>query len=450
MAKNSNSIEANSLRPAPVRKFTGPIRRFLHVEASSGIVLMICTVVALICANSAWGNAFHDFWETTVHLGVGEWNLDRPIHFWVNDALMTIFFFVVGLEIKREIVDGELNSLKKASLPIMAAIGGMVVPAATYFAIESGTRGARGWGIPMATDIAFVVGVMALFGPRVPFGLKIFLLSVAIADDMGAVLVIAIAYTEQLNMVALALCACGLATTITLNKLGVRSVAVYVIVGVPTWFAVYKSGIHPTIAGVMLGLLTPTRAWLSTDSLYRVMAEILKSGRAEQNAPLEVSESELLVFAARESVSPLMRLDSRLHPWVGFFILPLFALANAGVEVRAEAIQDEVAIAIALSLVFGKVLGIGGFSYIAVKLGIAQLPAGVNWSMIWAAGMLGGIGFTMSLFVAGLAFKGPQDLIDASKTGIILGSATAAILGALMLWYSLPKGKPKTEEPPTA
>ncbi len=430
-------------RSTPIRRLTAPIRRFLHIEAASGAVLLVCTVVALLLANSAWAKPVHDFWETSLRLGAGTWELDKPLHFWVNDLLMAIFFFVVGLEIKREIVGGELSSPKKAALPVIAALGGMLVPAGIYLAFNHDGPAERGWGVPMATDIAFVVGLMAAFGPRVPFGLKIFLLSLAIADDMGAVLVIAVAYTEQLNLYMLALAGAGFGALVLLNRLGVRTVSIYVVVGAFIWLTVYKAGIHPTVAGVLLGLLTPSTPWLTRETLRLALTEV--SGQLDDTSPvveLRPDDVAILRYAAREAVAPLQRIEDRLHPWVGFVIMPVFALANAGVEVKPAAILDPVALAIMAGLVLGKTVGIVGFSYLAVKLGLANLPRGVTWRMLLAAGVLGGIGFTMSLFIAGLAFPAPPELQDAAKIGIIAGSAIAAVIGAGLLAWSTRNLKP--------
>lgn len=361
--------------------------------------------MALVLAHSSAAHAVHDFWQTPFVIGIGPYQLNKPLEWWVNDALMALFFFVVGLEIKRELVAGELSSLKKAALPVVGALGGMLVPAGIYFALQRGEPGERGWGIPMATDIAFVVGVLALFGKRVPLGLKIFLLSLAIADDIGAILVIAIAYSGSPDWLALGLAGGGFALTYGFNRLGVRSVGTYVVIGAGIWLAVLKSGIHPTIAGVILGLMTPSTIW------------------------------------GNETVSPLERLESALHPWVGFVIMPVFALANAGVEVKLQAIGDPVAVAVALGLVLGKPIGIVAFSFAAVRLRLAELPSGVNWLAMTGAGCLGGIGFTMSLFVAGLAFE-PGQLLDDAKIGILCGSSVSAVLGSVLLVVGLAK---KTE-----
>jgi NhaA family Na+:H+ antiporter len=425
------------LPPRPIERITRPIRHFLHIESASGVVLLLCTVVALVVANSPAAGAFHHFWETHLRIGVGRFGLDEPLHFWVNDALMVLFFFVVGLEIKRELIDGELNSFQKAALPVVGAIGGMLVPAGIYLALQWGQPSERGWGIPMATDIAFVVGVLALFGPRVPFGLKIFLLSLAIVDDVGAILVIAAAYSGSPHWLALGLAALGFAVIYAFNRLGVRAVWVYAVLGVAIWLAVLKSGIHPTIAGVLLGLFTPSRAWVDQHTLHDAIADVLM--RVSDNTELEVEEVDYrrLEFAARESLSPLHRLGMSLHPWVSFIIMPVFALANAGVEIQPAALRDPIALAVAAGLVLGKPLGIVGLCFVAVTLGVAKLPTGVNWKLLIAAGCLGGIGFTMSLFVAGLAFPEVPAHLDAGKVGILIGSAASAILGSGLLLLGL-------------
>jgi NhaA family Na+:H+ antiporter len=420
----------------PIHKLAGPIQRFLEVESASGIVLVVCTAVAMAVANSPLADGFHRFWETHLRVGVGPFALDEPLHFWVNDALMALFFFVVGLEIKRELVAGELSTFQKATLPVVAALGGMLVPAGIYLALQWGKPGERGWGIPMATDIAFVVGVLALFGPRVPFGLKIFLLSLAIADDVGSILVIAAVYSGRPDWVALGAAAAGLGLVYGLTRLRVRTVGVYVLVGAAVWLAVLRSGVHPTIAGVLLGLMTPARAWVGPAVLRDAVADVLKRA-TDGDREVEADDFRRLEFAARESVAPLDRLMHVLHPWVGFVVMPLFALANAGVEVRPARLTDPIALAVALGLVLGKPVGIVGFSFLAVRLGLAQLPTGVTWRALAGAGCLGGIGFTMSLFIAGLGLG--LEYLDAGKVGILTGSLVSAILGSVVLLLGLPK-----------
>ena len=368
---------------------------FLRTEAASGVMLLVCAVVALGLANSPWAETVHDLLHIKIGVAFGGIDLAQPIEFWINDGLMTLFFFVVGLEIKRELTAGELRDPRKAALPIFGALGGMIVPALIYFALRRGTPGERGWGVPMATDIAFVVGVMALLGRRVPLGLKIFLLTLAIVDDLGAILVIAIFYSAAWSPIALAWAGAGIGLILALRAIGVRSIVVYALVGVGVWLAVLESGIHPTIAGVVLGLLAPSRP------------------------------------VGGETVSPLHRLEQALHPWVAFGVMPLFALANAGVTVKFDSFVDPVGWAVVAGLVLGKPIGIALFAWLAVSLRVAKLPTEVNWSILLGGGCLGGIGFTMALFVADLAFKG--DLLDAAKIGILIGSTLSAIIGSVVL-----------------
>lgn len=424
----------------PIRRLTRPLTRFLQIESASGIVLLLCTVLALALANSPAAGAYHAFWHTPVRLEVGGLGLGGELgHFVVNDVLMTVFFFVVGLEIKRELVAGELRDARKAALPVAAALGGMLVPAAIYMALQAGHVGEprfRGWGVPMATDIAFVVGIMAVLGRRVPFGLKIMLLSLAIADDIGAVVVIAAFYSTGLDWGMLLLAAAGFAAVRALSAAGVRPVPVYAAVGAGIWLAVYKSGVHPTIAGVLLGLLTPPRAWVGRDALQSALTD-LQARLTTDPGGVSAEDLEQFAFAARESGSPLERLEHRLHPWVGFVIMPLFALANAGVHVEAEAVTEPVAVAVAVALLLGKPIGVVLFSALAVRCGVARLPHGVSWPVLTGGGFLAGIGFTMSLFVAGLAFAAEPRLLSEAKIGVLLGSVLSALAGTGLLLLAL-------------
>ena len=423
---------AGKLPAAPIHRLTRPLARFLHIESLGGIVLLLCTIVALIIANSPAANAWERFWHTPVALQIGEWKLGGELgHFFVSDVLMTIFFFVVGLEIKRELVSGELREPRKAALPVIAALGGMLVPAGVYLALMHGKPGERGWGVPMATDIAFVVGLLALLGPRVPLGLKILLLSLAIADDIGAVVVIAAFYNTGLDFAALAVAGGGLGLVFILRTLGVRSIFVYTLLGVSIWLATHKSGVHPTIAGVALGLLTPSMTWVSRASLRLALTDLAAELREDGHDDVGAEDLKLMAFAAKESVSPLERLEARLHPWVSFVIMPLFALANAGVAVNADAIRDPVAVAVALGLFLGKPVGVLLFSWLAVKAGAARLPQGVTWNAMAGAGFLAGIGFTMSLFVANLGLEANE--LAAGKVGTLAGSVLSAVVGAIVL-----------------
>ena len=407
-------------------------------------------MIALGVANSPWAAPFTAFWQTRVGLVAGDFALEKPLLLWINDGLMTVFFFLVGLEIKREIVLGELRDPRNAALPVAAALGGMIVPAAIYLAFQWGGPGERGWGVPMATDIAFVVGLLALLGRRVPIGLKILLLTLAIVDDIGAILVIAVAYTADLEPLFLLPAAAGFGLIYLSNRIGVRPVPVYAVLGAGIWLAFLKSGVHPTVAGVLLGLLTPAHPWFAASSLANVAEGVARRLRDDREGDDESAHHEeavhVLTRTARETLSPLDRLETALHPWVAFGIMPLFALANAGVRIEWGGVGNPVAVAIAVGLIAGKPLGILGFSWIAVRLGLARLPAGMGWKPLIGASCLAGVGFTMSLFVAGLALKG--DLLDAGKSGILVGSVVSAVLGvALLVYFSNENQQGSAESP---
>lgn len=424
-------------RKALIEPWMRPVVRFLHVEAAGGFVLLACTALALILANSPWSAQFADIWQTRVGFTVGSFELYKPLLLWINDGLMTVFFFVVGLEIKREIVFGELKDRRKAALPAAAALGGMLAPAVIYLCVQGGGPGGRGWGIPMATDIAFVVGFLALLGSRIPFGLKILLLALAIVDDIGAILVIAVAYSADTSLSFLVIGLASFGVVFLFRWIGVRTVPVYIFLGAGIWLLFLKSGVHPTVAGVVLGLLTPASPWFAGGSLVNVAEGVaLRLGQERDADGKQHKEAvQLLTVTARETIAPLDRLEAALHPWVAFGIMPLFALANAGVKVELPAMTDPVALSVASGLVLGKPLGIVAFSWTAVKLGLARLPTGVNWTTLFGAGCLAGIGFTMSLFIAGLALE--AELLAAGKIGTLLGSLISATLGLGLLMYSL-------------
>ncbi|MDZ4819814.1 MAG: Na+/H+ antiporter NhaA [Planctomycetota bacterium] len=431
--------KANVLPTRPIERLLTPFQRFLHIQAASGIVLLLCTAIALYLANSAWAESFAAFWHTEITLSIGAWKLEGSIgHLIVNDGLMTIFFFVVGLEIKREIVTGELSEFRKALLPVVAAIGGMVVPAIVYLMFQYGEPGERGWAIPMATDIAFVVGFLALFGDRVPVGLKIFLLSLAIVDDLGAILIIALVFSDSLAWNWLALAGVGFALTWLFNKIGVRSVFVYLIIGFFIWLAFLTAHVHPTVAGVILGLMTPAKAWIGENTFTELLRGVWSGDLEVDFTPdIQSLNADRLQFAARETTSPLTRLENMLHPWVAFVIMPIFALANAGVKIDPSGLSDPVAMAVAAGLFIGKPVGILLACFITIRLGWSALPRGVNWPMLAGGGCLAGIGFTMALFLNALAFGGPEDLIHqvAGKIGTLSGSVISSILGAVILIY---------------
>ena len=422
-----------ALPPDPIDRLVAPLERFLHVEAAGGIVLLACTIAALVIANSPLGDAYHDWWHVEVGVQIGSFELRNSLEHWVNDGLMTLFFFVVGLEVKRELVLGDLRDPRAAALPIAAAIGGMVGPAAMYLAMLGNAPAARGWGVPMATDIAFVVGCMAVLGKRVPHSLRVMLLSLAIADDIGAILVIAIVYSAGIAWVPLTVGLLGIVVVVLFERIGIRSFRLYTVVGVVIWAAFVKSGVHATIAGVLLGLLTPARPYLGR----RAFAKLLdRGGQLLRGGTWSGSEGAAGVRALRRAshavVSPLEYLEFRLHPWVSFVIMPVFALANAAVHVNAADLTSRVTVAVAISLLAGKPIGIVLSSWVAVLLGAARLPEGVSWLAVAGGGILCGIGFTMALFIANLALAGPD--LGAAKVGILIASAIAAAAGMLVLF----------------
>ena len=418
-----------------------PFQRFFRLEAASGILLVLAAIVALAWANSPAADSYFRLWQTTITIDIGVLVLSKALILWINDALMAIFFFVVGLEIKREVLVGELAAPKKAALSVAAALGGMLAPAAIYVAINAGGPGVSGWGIPMATDIAFALGVLALLGRRVPLALKIFVTAVAIVDDLGAVLVIALFYTDSVSGGALVAGGVCLAIAIVLNRSGVRATWPYAIVGAGLWLGVLKSGVHATVAGVLLAMTIPARRLIDAPEFMRraemLLGEFVKDLRGGHTEPTEGQRdaAHSLVVAAQELEAPLVRLEHALHPWVAFFIMPVFALANAGVTVGgglAETMTSPVTLGIILGLCLGKPLGIVLLSWLAVRMGIAVLPAGTTWTRLVGVSLLCGIGFTMSLFIANLAFADAQ-LLGGAKVGILAGSLVAGIAGALVL-----------------
>ena len=432
----------------PIEKLTYPIQEFLHQQASGGILLIIATVIALAWANSPFAESYHHLWHTYVKIDIGGVGLNDSLHHWINDGLMVIFFFVVGLEIKRELLVGELSSVKKAALPIAAALGGMIFPALIYTIFNLGSEGASGWGIPMATDIAFVVGILALLGNRVPLALKIFILALAIVDDLGAVLVIAIFYTSNISYTSLLIGAGLIVLLIAMNRMGVRNLLVYTLVGIALWLAFLKSGVHATVAGVLLAFTIPVSSRINTKKFKNETESLLKDfDNAGEHGEHVLTNSERLSIVdqiennCEKILTPLKRFEHGLHPWVLFFIMPVFALANAGVTIGSglsSALTHPVSIGIILGLFIGKQIGIFGFSYLAVKLKIASEPEGVSWKKIYAASILAGIGFTMSLFIANLAFSSPE-LLNISKVGILTGSLLSGIVGFIILKSALSK-----------
>jgi NhaA family Na+:H+ antiporter len=387
-----------------------PIREFLETETAGGLILLAAALVALAWVNLPFGESYEDVWQTDLSIGLGDANLTLDLRHWINDGLMAIFFFVAGMEIKRELVKGELHDPRRAALPVIAALGGMIVPAALYLLLNAGGEGARGWGIPMATDIAFAIGLLSLFGSRVSQSLKIFLLSLAIVDDIGAILVIALFYTESLALGWLVVALGLLAITVLLRARSVTLTPVYIVLGLLVWFFTHESGIHATIAGVALGLATPARPF---------------DPRA-RSTPDEEDDYE---------TSVVDRLLHRIHPYSSYVVIPLFALANAGIplggSVLSDALGSRVALGVVLGLVVGKIVGITAFSWAAIRSGVATLPEGATWPHVVGVAAIGGVGFTVSLFIAGLAFTG--ELAEVARVGIVAGSVLAGLIGAGVL-----------------
>ena len=425
------------------RKAFAPIERFLQIEAASGIVLLIAAAAALTWANSAAAHTYEALWHTNLSLTLGSWTFARPLHFWINDVLMTVFFFVVGLEIRREIAHGELSELRRAALPLAAALGGMIAPACIYAALNRGAT-SQGWGIPMATDIAFAVGVLALLGKRVPPALRVLLLALAVIDDVGSIVVIAVFYSSGISWQGFLVLGAGVAVIVLLQRLGVRAVAAYVLPGAAVWVGAYVAGIHPTLAGVVVGLLTPVAASIDRERFLKSAEARLRSLWSMKDAPEQrlLHDLDELNEGRREVVSPVERLQHALHGYVAFGVMPLFALANAGVGVGGVALKNDelsVFLGVTLGLLVGKPVGILLVSFLGVKLGLASLPRGITWGQAWVVGVVGGIGFTMAIFIAQLAFPGGGPALEAAKLGILAASGAAAVGGLLLGRLLLPK-----------
>ena len=428
----------------PMAKMVGrPIEQFLRTESASGVLLLGVAIIAMIWVNSAWSGSYETLWGTHISINIGPFEIEEDLRHWVNDALMVIFFFVVGLEVKYELVAGHLRDPKAAALPILAAIGGMAVPAMIYFLIAGGTDGAHGWGIPMATDIAFAVGVLGLLGRRIPSAARVFLLTLAIVDDIGAIVVIAIFYTSDLSLGWLAAAGLLFLVIVVLRRLRVWSLPLYALIGVFGWFATYQSGVHATIAGVILGLLTPARSLLQ-ESVARKYANT-----ALRDNHLDAAELSHLRFLLSESVPVAARLQNRLHPFSSYVVLPIFALANAGIDLGggalSKALESSVTMGVAAGLLLGKVIGITAASWLAVVIGVGRLPGRTGWPVMVGLGLVAGVGFTVSLFITGLSFPGSDDLVADAKVGILGASLLAALLGVITLLSVTRAPKPTTE-----
>ncbi len=424
----------------PADWITKPFLRFLRIEAMAGLVLLVCTVLALIGSNTGWSRQYLSLWEIDAGFQLANHEFVRSLRHWINDGLMTLFFFVVALELKREIVLGELRNARVAALPFAAAIGGMAAPAAIFLMIASGTPDAAGWGTVMSTDTAFVIGCLAILKSRVPESLRLFLLSLAIFDDIGAISVLAIGYGGPLHWIAIAMAFIGLSVVAMVSRLGIRSLPVYFALGGCVWLALDASGIHPTLAGVILGLMTPAGSWVSGNRLHAIFKLVVAhpAGSPPSGDTIERRELQRASIAAREALSPIERLEIFLHPWVAFAIMPLFALANAGIRMSPSSLNIRILLAIFVAFLIGKPLGVLVFSHIAVRSGLAVLPAELSWGLLAAGSLLTGIGFTMAIFIGQAAFA--PALLDSVKLGILAASTVSATAGLLaLIWLTRPR-----------
>jgi NhaA family Na+:H+ antiporter len=425
---------------AAARGILAPIQRILRFEAASGFLLFIAAALALVWANSSFSASYFDLWHTDIGFHIGDFDIEHDLHFWINDGLMAIFFFVVGLEIRREIHSGELSSIRRAVLPIVAAIGGMVVPAAIYYAFNFDRPTENGWGIPMATDIAFALGVLTLLGARASASLRILLLAIAVIDDVGAILVIAFFYSSGIDPVGLSWAGGGIVLIFAMRRLGVRSAFAYILPAIAVWAGAYYGGIHPTIAGVVVGLLTPVKAWLGPERFVIEAREHVDGVHRAADAREILARLERLGRARKEVFAPVDRLLHVLHGWVAFGIMPLFALANAGVSLGDSTFDGDgwrVFVGIALGLVIGKVTGIFTFSWLTERIRVARLPNGVAWRGVGVVGLVGGIGFTMALFIAGLAMP-PGPMLETAKLAVLCGSGLVIVIALVTGWTTLP------------
>jgi NhaA family Na+:H+ antiporter len=412
------------------RSLARPANRFLHIEAASGLLLIAAALVALVWANSPWSASYRSLWTADLTVGVAGHAITEDLRHWINDGLMTLFFFVIGLEIKNEVTNGQLTGARQAAVPVAGALGGMAVPALLYLAFNLGGAGAAGWGIPMATDVAFALGVLALLGDRVPSELKVLLLGLAVIDDIGAIVVIAAFYSDGVDLTAIAIAVAGLLLIVALRRARVRYVPIYVAIGSGVWLATFESGIHATIAGVALGLLAPARAFLPEVDAERIADELSADAHV---TPTEIRD---ISFRLRESIPVTERLQDLLHPWTSYLIVPLFALANAGVVISTGALRhastSPVSIGVTVGLVVGKLLGVAGAIFLVTRLGIGRLPEAVGPRHVVGLAAIAGIGFTVSLFVTGLAFD-DAGLTDEAKIGVLAATVLATGLGTAVL-----------------
>lgn len=437
----------------PIKRLISPLEGLISDAAWGGLLLMICTAIALYLANSSWAHAYHEILNAPVDVGLGNSHLILDVHHFINDALMAIFFFVVGLEIKREVLVGELSHVREATLPAVAALGGMLVPAGLFLALNWDAEGREGWGIPMATDIAFSLGILSLLGKRVPLSAKVFLTAFAIVDDIGASLVIAFFYTESISWTMLGAAGVFFALLALCNFAGIRRSSPYVFLSIFLWFCFLKSGVHPTIAGILAALTIPAKPRLGSDEFLmstRMLLDRIEKKQDEEANVLKNKENHSLItdveMASRLTQTPIKRFENALHHWITFFIMPVFALANAGITLDGDVFSKlghHVTIGVMLGLLVGKQLGVTLFAWCAVKLGWAKLPRNVSWGMLYGLAWLGGIGFTMSLFITNLAYGRDSVSRDDAKLGILVASAVAGIGGCIVVSLFLPK---KVEE----
>lgn len=440
---------AQTVKQTPLEKafdkIVTPFDEFIHRETTSGLLLMLCTLLALLVANVGLYDRYVQLLHTPITLGLADWHLEKSLHHWVNDGLMTLFFFVVGLEIKREMLVGELSDFRMALLPFFAAAGGMIVPALIFLMFNLGGEAQAGWGIPMATDIAFAVGVMALLGPRVPKALLMFLVALAIVDDLGAVLVIAIFYTETIQVMPLFCAVAFFAVLVGMNSVGIRKPLPYFMLGLLLWLALLSSGVHATLAGVLTALTIPARPRYEPQQFSALSRQLLdrfdrqdKPGKGILSNQDQTAILQTFEHCIHSVETPLQRLEHSLHKPVAFLVIPVFALSNAGIQINWTQVSDwlvhPLVLGVMAGLVFGKLIGIAGISYLVIRLRWASLPEGVSFSHLVGAGFLGGIGFTMSIFIAELAFVGETQFLLMAKTGILGASVIAGVTGLIWLY----------------
>lgn len=426
---------------SPIEKLLKPVNKFIHQEFTGGIVLFVSVIIAIVWANSAWHESYHHLWETKFSLNFAGYGLNQPLHIWINDGLMALFFFVIGLELKREFMAGELSTPKKAALPMVAALGGMLIPALIYIAINWNVSTKTGWGIPMATDIAFALALLSLAGKRIPTSVKVFLSALAVADDLGAVLVIAFFYTANIAFAPLLVAGAFLILLGIGNRMGIRSVAFYLIIGLVVWVGFLLSGVHATIAGVLVAFTIPARTKIDEiDFALKVKTNLAEFEEAiPQAGALTTSEQHESIQKIKslcvDAETPLQKIEDNLHPWVAFLIMPLFALANAGMVINGDffsSLVNPVSMGVMFGLIVGKFIGVFSFTWLMVKFKFASLPENTNWMHIIGVSILAGVGFTMSLFITGLAF-GDLQIIDQSKYGILVASVVSGVTGIIVL-----------------